>query len=99
MGRFMSQTKRLLERAEMQGDVALKLALQAGALRKCEFHGDFFAGAEDVQWAYRLANSKFSKGELRDAFDTPREMTDTIKGVVDFYPAEECPRCLRLDRE
>lgn len=97
----MSQTKRLMEHREHQCNVAIGIALQAGALKQCEIHEDcIFGGEKDAENAYRLGNSKFTAGELKGIFDERREMTDTIKKMIEEHSLiEGCPRCEKLMRD
>jgi hypothetical protein len=48
--------------------------------------------------AYKLGNYQFSNGKLEGIFDDRREMTDTIKTVVEGA-AVECWQCAKLERE
>ncbi len=89
----MGGAKRMMERRESLLGVATGIALEAGALKRCEYHEIVFEGPNDIQGAYMLGNYKFSKGELNGAFETRREMTDCIKQAVEDNCADECPRC------
>lgn len=97
----MGYHKQLLAKQEHQRDVAISVAVKAGVLRSCEFHGDVFASDEfaDAEPAYRLANARFSRGELHDVFETRTEMTDAIKAVVDEFVLDYCPRCEKMLRD
>jgi hypothetical protein len=94
----MSATKELMEHHEEQERVALRIAIEADVLKRCEIHPDFvFSGGSDVVGAYRLGNYKFKKGELKDVFETPLEMTNTIKKIVEENHAnDDCQRCAKL---
>lgn len=75
------------------------IAVEAKVLRVCELHPDVFfdGGSLDFSDAYRLGNDRFSRGELTDIFESRREMTDTIKFVVeDNYGPESCWACDKL---
>lgn len=81
----MGFTKALLDDMEMLRGMALRVALEAGALDECEYHpGVYYEGGSDVQDAYRLANSQITahKIELPKGF-TRRNFTDAIKAVYD----------------
>jgi hypothetical protein len=96
----MSFAKRLMERHDEQRSAAMRIALQAGALKRCEFHEDcVFEGDHDIEGAYRLGNSMFSRGELREIVDSRKEMTDCIKDVVEDHRGDECPRCAKFRDE
>jgi hypothetical protein len=97
----MSASKRLMEQNEEQERVAIRIAIEAGVLQRCEHHaGFYFSGGCDVVDAYRLGNYKFKKGELKDVFETPLEMTNTIKKVVEENHAnDECQRCATIQAD
>jgi hypothetical protein len=76
---------------------ALDIALESGALKTCEIHEDCpLPGTLDYEAAYKLGNSRFSKGELGSIFKTRREMTDILKQVIDEYSVvDECYCCAK----
>jgi hypothetical protein len=88
----MGGYKRMMEDAEAKRAAAIEIAIEAGALKRCEYHDDVYEGSRDFEAAYRLGNTKFSRGEA-GAFENRREMTDYIKEVIEDHPAEECPSC------
>lgn len=97
----MGMAKRLLEEHEAKLSAALRIAIDAGALKVCEYHDDcIFDGGVEIENAYKLGNARFSSGKLDGVFETRREMTDCIKEVVeDNYLAEECPLCAKFLEE
>ena len=74
---------------------AIRIAITANVLRRCEFHEDVLLLTEvrDVSYAYRVGNAMLTRGELGDLFNSPREMTDAVKAVTDEIALDECPRC------
>lgn len=94
----MGASKRLMEHYEEQERVAIRIAIEAGVLQRCENHSDcVFSGGSDIVGAYKLGNYKFKKDEFKDIFDAPVEMTDAIKKVVQQHEAlDECPRCAKM---
>jgi len=95
----MGVMKRMMEDHEAKWETGIWTALEAGVLGQCQFHDDaIYEGSEDITEAYKLGNAKFTSGELSGVFDNRREMTDTIKEVVD-HPAEECPFCAKFRDE
>ena len=94
----MSGVKRLMEHQEEQRNTALRIAVQAGALKICGYHGDcVFDGGSDPQGAYKLGNFRFSAGELEGTFESRTEMCDTIKSVIEEHWAiDKCPRCEKM---
>jgi hypothetical protein len=91
----MGFAKRLLEEREQQRDVATVIAVDAGVLKRCEFHDivyDPLAG--DNTPAYKLGNYRLSAGELKGVFSSSREMTDAIKSAIDDA-GMECYDCAK----
>lgn len=74
-------------------DIALDLAITARVISRCPVHDDStFLGHQDIEHAYRLGSTLFKKGEL-NLFKNQREVTDTIKAVVEELSLQECPYC------
>ncbi len=92
----MGIAKRDCEDHSNRREEALQILIGAGVLETCEFHGDsILEGSGVIENAYKLANSKFSDGELSDIFETRTEMTDLIKEVEQEYLTSECGQCAR----
>ena len=74
------------------------IAIKAGAIRTCEYHGDclMVGDREKDRDAYRIANSRFNKGELGDLFDSREQLNETIKAAIDEIALDYCPRCDKL---
>jgi hypothetical protein len=86
------------EEIEAKRDMAVEIAIEAGVIKRCEIHEDvILEDGADIEDAYRLGNYKFTNGELADTFRDRREMTDTIKEMVEWhgYGADECALCMR----
>jgi len=93
----MSAIKRLIEKREEQRGTAIRIAVQAGVLTRCEHHSDcVFEGGHDVTDAYKLGNYQLKAGMLGGTFGSPREMTDCIKSAVSEHFGDECPRCAKF---
>lgn len=95
----MSYAKEIMAHQEAQYIEARHIAVEAKVLRVCEFHPYVFfdGGAADFTAAYKLGNYRFSQGKLMGIFESPREMTDTIKFVIeDNYGPESCWACDKL---
>jgi hypothetical protein len=95
----MGYAKEMMELVEEQWDVATDIAVGAGVLKRCPIHEevyDLLGG--DNQPAYKLGNYKFSAGEFGRVFSDRREMTDTIKEVIDSA-AMECGMCAKWKYE
>lgn len=91
----MGMQKREMERFEDQRGLAMAIAIEAGVLTVCDMHEEAFLGGNEIEAAYRLGNSKYSKGILKDFYDRT-ELTDAIKAVVEDYCLDSCPRCAHL---
>jgi hypothetical protein len=91
----MSFTKRLIELQEEQWDVATEIAVDAGVLKRCSLHSEIYdpLGGDNVP-AYKLGNYRLSAGKLGRVFSSSREMTDTIKSVIEDA-AMECYTCAK----
>lgn len=91
----MGTSKRLMEEQEEKRAVALQIAIDASVLKRCELHEDAVLDCgSDVEDAYKLGNSRFTKGELSDVFGDRTDMTDAIKEVVGEH-LDECPYCAK----
>ena len=92
----MGGAKRAMEEQEDKRNVAMHIALEANVLDQCEYHDDcVYAGNEEIENAYKLGNSKLSRGELEGVFKDRREMTDIIKDVVEDHQGDECFACAK----
>ena len=91
----MSGAKELIWDQIEQADIAEEIAVEAKVLKRCPWHGSAYQDDFDLTAAYMLGNRKFSRNELHGVFDSRREMTDTIKDVVDNAPLE-CLHCEHL---
>lgn len=91
----MGGTKRLMERHDSQRAIAVGNAIQAKVLKYCKFH-DYVYDPDtlDITPAYKLANYKFTRGELKETFDDRTEMAAVIKSVVEDA-ADECYYCAK----
>jgi len=88
-----------LEGLERQ-DFAEEFAVGAGILRRCEWHvGFYYQDSWDLEPMYRKAAWLFKRGEISSRlFDGQKDLTDTLKAVVEEAPFE-CPRCEKLRTE
>ena len=90
----MSITKRI-DANEDRERVATSLAIEAGVLQSCDIHTSVFRGDAEIVSAYKLGNSKFESDGLGIIFADRREMTDTIKRVVENIGGTECCQCAK----
>lgn len=89
--------KRLMEHRESQREAATGIALQAGLLKRCEFHHEIYSAGEwDFTPGYKLGNYQITQGKLAGVFDESErtEMAAAIKSVVEDA-AEECWVCAK----
>jgi hypothetical protein len=95
----MGFAKRMLEEQYQQSGVATGIAVDAGVLKRCEFHDVVYdALAGDDTPAYKLDNYRLSAGELKGVFSSSREMTDAIKSAIQDAGLE-CYACAKLRDE
>lgn len=92
----MSVTKRLMDENENRERAATSIALQAGVLDSCDIHHNVFRGHAEIVDAYKLGNAKFESDGLSGIFEDRRQMTDTIKRVVEGNFASECHQCAKM---
>lgn len=88
----MSLVKRMMERDEELGRLAISLLLETRALEECEIHaGTYYEGDGDVQEAYRLANARISRREIElpDGVSR-RKFTDIIKSAHQDNSGADC---------
>ncbi|GAB7527938.1 hypothetical protein PS3A_03440 [Pseudomonas sp. 3A(2025)] len=92
----MGGAKRLMEEQENQHNVAIGIAIDAGALEECEYHeGTYLAGSDDVEEAVELGREKFASGDLAGIFASVAEVDEAIRNAVIENGADECYSCDR----
>lgn len=90
----MGAVKEWMLHHDYQLEVATDIAVEAGVLSRCEYHEEIVLDNEtDHADAYKLANWKFSHGELRNMFETRREMTDAIQEAIENAGSFGCGIC------
>lgn len=74
---------------------AMGILMRTGVLTNCRIHEDaVFEGGQDIDAAYKYANSIFTKSPNDVPFEDRIEMTDTIKSVFEEYcGCGICPSC------
>lgn len=96
----MSLIKTIIDDDNQKYEIAKEIALQAGVLKKCEFHEYIsFIGTEDITKAYMLAKHQFKYGEHVSLFKSSIELTDKIKEVVGSEFEDRCVRCAQIAEE
>lgn len=90
----MSMVKRWMEQQEEQESVARGIAVEAGILKACEFHGEVYdVSLGEHSSAYALANWKFTHGKLPEGLFTDRnQLTGAIQKAI-RNSGTECGRC------
>jgi hypothetical protein len=89
----MGITKDSFLREQDQQSMAEELAVEWGFLKRCYLHCDFTYQVDwDLERMYRTAAWKFKQGEISGPFTDQRELTDSLKAVVEDAPVR-CPRC------
>ncbi len=92
----MGQAKRLMEEVEELRCEAMRVLLDVGTLKECEYHdGEYFEGSSDVEEAYKAANARITAGKIvLPRGTTRRDFTDIIKDVYEQYSAlSGCSAC------
>lgn len=77
--------------------IAEGIAIEAGAVEKCEFHDDCILAKEDLdanEKAYKLAAFRLKRGDFTQ-FSSQSELTDLIKSVID-HACDSCYSCERF---
>lgn len=95
----MSSIKRHMEDQEALRQEALDVCIAAGTIEECENHeGIYYSGDEEVQEAYKLANTQISRGDIKLSGDMKRrDFTDLVKKVYEESSASHCcNRCEEL---
>lgn len=87
----MGFSKDMMETQESMRRKARKIAVDAGVLSQCEVHEEFFAGGEDIEEAYKLAE----KMAPSEGFDVT-EMKKYIEAKVEENCIDGCVRCADL---
>ncbi|KQN09984.1 hypothetical protein ASE85_03370 [Sphingobium sp. Leaf26] len=75
--------------------------IEAGALTKCDVHGDVYdCDSDRLASAYPIANSKISSGQIvLPSGWTRKDFTDVVKSVYeDNSNIDYCPSCDKNDR-
>lgn len=93
----MGVVKQWMIHHDYQLEVATDIAVEAGVLRRCEYHDDIVLDNEiEHTDAYKLANWRFSHGQLRDVFKTRKEMTDAIQETIQSAGSFGCGICAKM---
>ena len=92
----MGFTKRMIENQEAQNGEAIAIAIAGGALRRCDYHSEIVIDQyTDPTDAYKIANARFTSGELAADYANRRELTDAIEaGIKDSCIS--CPYCEKM---
>lgn len=77
-------------------EIAVEIAVEAGALQHCEEHDQIYRGEPSrLQAARALAGRMY--GHLSDLFASPSQVVSTVDRVM-ANPLAACPQCLALPR-
>jgi len=95
----MSLTKRIMEHQQDQRRAATDIAVKSNVLARCEDHDEVYdpLNGDNVP-AYKLGNFLLSLGELNGIFSDSREMTDSIKAVIEDA-GMKCHACGKIRGE
>lgn len=92
----MSSIKQYMDEMEWKRDVATNIAIEAGALERCDnCDSTVFQGSGDAEEACDLGSTKFENGELDGIFESEDEMLNAIRETVESgdHAAERCFDC------
>lgn len=93
----MGLQKSYLDEAEDKRYLAERIALEAKAISRCEWHEDIFLSVDDSdanQVAYQIAAKGFKNGKYEGyGFENQTELTDLIKETINSVLLDNCPRC------
>lgn len=96
----MGIMKYLIDEQDHQEQVAISIAVKAKVLERCEFHEDsVYSTGEPIESAYKLGNTLYTAGKLKDIYSDRNEMTDAIKDAVESIFSDECVSCAKWNRE
>jgi len=91
----MSAATEQILHEQAQWQEATQIAVDAKVLERCPYHGEVYDPLNgDITPAYKLGNYRYSHGLLEVGFSGSRELTDTIKAVVEDS-AMECGYCAK----
>ena len=80
----MGFTKRMLENQQEQNEEAIEIAIAGGALRRCDYHSEVAINQyTDPTDAYKIANARFTSGELAADYANRRELTAAIAAAIE----------------
>ena len=86
-----------MELRESQQDEAAAIAVEAGVLRRCEWHREIPINQfTDPSPAYKITNARFTANELDNEYASRREFTDAIRTAIEDAEVAGCPLCERL---
>ena len=92
----MGLTKRWMEREEAKREEATDIAVKASVLERCDFHKEIICDMfGDPTEAYKIANARFTAGELREEYRSRRELTDKIQEAIE-ESSDGCPYCAKM---
>ena len=96
----MGRAKDEMMRLEALSLEARDIAVEAGVLLRCEYHPDFvWEHGADNEDAYKLANARFTRGEILTPCNSRRELTDAIKNAIEEAGIFGCPACANALRD
>lgn len=91
----MGPSNRMQEEQEDRRLAAIAISIAACVLRTCPDHSDIVFSVEDsdLQEAYKFGKTMWQAGNLRDFFESQRQMRDCIKAAVAEHQLRRCPVC------
>src|SRR5713101_4665392 len=101
LSEFGGKTMSVDNYLEEERDAALDIAIDAGALTRCDFDHDAIGGTGDRVAAYKHGNVLISQRDRSVALfgGDRRAMTDAVKKVMDEFEDADCYHHTRLAYE
>jgi len=86
----MGFMKRLLDEQNAMEQWALDFLCEVGTLNRCDIHGVYYEGRNDIETAYRAFNDRVTTGRVvLQKGQTRSQRTDALKAAYDVYGALE----------
>lgn len=75
--------------------LAIDIAIEIGAVKRCPVHSELYEGDTHIADAINLAEEKHSNASNENPFKN-NSIVRLIVEVIIEYPAHECPVCVKM---
>ena len=80
----MSGAKQIMDDDDARRDAAEQIAIEAKAVRICEFHpGSFLTNEHAPEFPYQRGNTRMNAGAFAGVFTSCAQMAQYVKAVID----------------